>query len=421
MKGVDGADINSVVFDFESKRIATSADDFSVRIWNAETGVQLAKLKGHEDWVWNSAFSPDGNHVASASLDMTARIWDAASGKELLVLKGHRAALRDVIYDPKGRYIATASGDRTIRFWDPESGDELRRIEGHQGRITALAVSRDGTLIASSSYDGTVKLWRALNGSRVASFSGAGKLSDVAFSPRETRLAAVSEEGKGYVWDINGGRVATLSDGTKLFAAQFADEGRLLTTAGNDGKIRLWSISTGQILREFKGHEAGIRGLDISADGTVLASGSRDNTARIWDVESGRQIKIMGHVSPALDLPQAIDQPPYFVASRAPVPVDLAEDRRVVQDYAIKGFGIAFALLFGALVLKGILSLIRQRTLSRWVIVGSLGVVTGYVALLMLSAFPVEATYLWLLVAFVPMTVLAILRYVMTLSTGGRL
>ena len=39
--------------------------------------------------MWSAAFSGDGKRVVTASEDKTARIWDAESGKEIAVLKGH--------------------------------------------------------------------------------------------------------------------------------------------------------------------------------------------------------------------------------------------------------------------------------------------------------------------------------------------
>lgn len=420
--GIEGADINAVSFDTDGNRIATSSDDHSVRVWDAQTGIQLTSFDGHEDWVWAANFSPDGTRVVSASRDLTARVWSANSGSEVLQLKGHRSTVRDAVYDPKGRYIATASHDATIKIWDPETGVELRSLEGHGDRVTALAVSRDGSLIASASWDGTVRLWRALNGSTVAVFKGSGDLNDVAISPRGLKIAAVSEGGTGFVWNASSGeRIARLSGHGKLFAVRFVEQGNQVATVGLDGLVRLWSVSGGSVVREFEGHQGGARGLDVSGDGSSLVSGSRDNTARVWDLASGQQVQIMGHITPALDLPRAIDQPPYFVASRAPVPVDLAADQDKAMSYAVKGLGIAGALLLLGIVLRLVFRLVRQTGLSRWMVVGSLGAVAIYVAALMLSAFPAEATFLWLTIAFVPMTVLAFGRWIITTASGGRI
>src|SRR5262245_19864892 len=46
-------------------------------------------LKGHSASVVEAVFSGDGNPVVTASHDYTARIWDAQSGTEVAVLKGH--------------------------------------------------------------------------------------------------------------------------------------------------------------------------------------------------------------------------------------------------------------------------------------------------------------------------------------------
>lgn len=421
MEGIEGADINAVSFDATGRRIATSSDDNTVRVWDAATGVQLATFAGHEENVWAANFSPDGTRVVSASRDLTARVWDAVDGSEIMALKGHRSTVRDAVYDPKGRYIATASSDKTIKIWNPESGEQLRVLTGHGERVSALAVSRDGTLLASASYDGTVRLWRPLGGALVKVFQGSGDLNDVAISARGLKVAAVSEGGAGFVWNTtSGARLTRFSGHGKLFGVRFVAEGRKVATVGIDGAVRIWSAANGEVLQEFIGHEDGARGIDVSGDGTTLVSGSRDNTARVWDVASGSEIQIMGHITPALALPRAIDYPPYFVASRAPVPVDLMANQDKALEYLIKGLGIAGVLLLAGLVLRLVFRLLRRTSLARWAVVGPLGVVAIYLAVLMLSALPAEAAFLWLTFAFVPMTVLVIARWLVTTVLGGR-
>lgn len=45
-------------------------------LWDVATGEPVAKLTGHDDYVYSLAFSPDGARLASGSGDFTARIWD---------------------------------------------------------------------------------------------------------------------------------------------------------------------------------------------------------------------------------------------------------------------------------------------------------------------------------------------------------
>ena len=69
----------------------TANSDGTARIWDAETGVELRVLEGHNDdllhVLYFANFSPDGKRIVTANSDGTARIWDAETGVELRVLE----------------------------------------------------------------------------------------------------------------------------------------------------------------------------------------------------------------------------------------------------------------------------------------------------------------------------------------------
>ncbi len=422
VKGIEGADINSVAFDAGGKHIVTASDDNTIKVWDAATGVERTEFVGHDEnctdeekkcWIWGAAFSPDGSRAVSASRDRTAIVWDTASGATITTLIGHGATVYDVAWSPDGAAIATASGDHLVNLWNPETGDLIRSLSIHIDNINAVDFHPDGDILAAASSDGTVSLWNWRSGARLISLSIGGPGNDVKFSKDGLMYAAAANNGAVRIWrTIDNNLVASLNHGAdRAFAVTFVGDDATLVTSGVDPVIRMWDIATQSLLRELEGHKDGVRGLASTDDGEWIVSGSRDNTARIWRAATGENRITMGHIDSAIDLPMAIDTPPAFVSSQAPVPVDFNKDPVTGLMLLAKGFVMAFALLVIALVLKGFFWVVGLRPVSRIAVVGTLFAVAAYAGLLMASALPAEALALWLTIAFVPATVFALLRW----------
>ena len=124
-----------------------------------EAGEELAVLIGHKSEVNYLAFSPDGNRIVSGSEDNTARVWSAETGRELACLTGHESGVNSVAFSPDGNRIVSGSEDNTVRVWSAETGRELARLTGHESGVNSVAFSLDGSRIASRSKDRMVRIW----------------------------------------------------------------------------------------------------------------------------------------------------------------------------------------------------------------------------------------------------------------------
>ncbi len=139
-------------------RVAASAAwDRTVRLWDLETGGQVAELTGHAGNVNAVAFTPDGGRVVSAGEDGTVRVWERADGREVKVFGGG-LPVNALALTPDGRRVVAGGIDGRVRVWDLEAGAEVSPgLEGSDPvPVLGVAVSPDGAAVASAGVNGAV-------------------------------------------------------------------------------------------------------------------------------------------------------------------------------------------------------------------------------------------------------------------------
>jgi WD40 repeat protein len=83
--------------------------------WDALTGRKLFALGN----LSSMALSPDGRRIASSSDDRTVKIWEAASGQNiLLTLHGHKATVTSLAFSLDGRRLASVDAQGILRIWE---------------------------------------------------------------------------------------------------------------------------------------------------------------------------------------------------------------------------------------------------------------------------------------------------------------
>jgi dipeptidyl aminopeptidase/acylaminoacyl peptidase len=113
-----GAQVLSVVFSPDGRRVVTVSSDQTARAWYTFSGQPLGEAWRHPASVLAAQFSPDGARVVTVADDRTARLWDLTTGQPLGEPLGHADGIASAQFSPEGQRVVTASSDGTARVWD---------------------------------------------------------------------------------------------------------------------------------------------------------------------------------------------------------------------------------------------------------------------------------------------------------------
>ena len=304
------AELSSVAFSPDGKQLATASFDRTVRLWDVANGKSIRTLAGHQDLVLGVAFRGDGKQVASASSDKTARLWDPATGKELFTLK-HPNIVDAVAFNPAGTQLATVGHDGLLRIWDTAKGTQIREIKAHVTpnllAIYCVTWDKDGKQIATGGLDQSIKLWDAATGKPVREFKAFKPkefeqghregVFGVAISPDGKQLASAGSDRTVKLWTVADGKVIrdlidprltpanqpkdvlvpVMSHSGWIHAVRYTPDGQHLVSGGaaplKKGSLALWTSKDGKLLKAVELPTGAIHGLDVSANGRLVALG----------------------------------------------------------------------------------------------------------------------------------------------------
>jgi|GEM_PF-2633151 len=233
------------VFDWafspDELRLATVSEDHSVLILNIAQKSVLRLM--HDDSVIAVAFSFDGGYLATGSDDATVRVWHAQSGMEVSRLSLDNSP-SIVAFSPDGKYLVTATEDSNVaQVWDWAQRLEVSRIT-HSASLTFVDFSPDGKLLATSGDDNTVRLWDWLKSSQISIIRQNATIIQTVFSYKSRYLAAVAKDNVVRIWRVDNlsQEMAELIHTGNVNDVDFSSDEKLITTAGSDAVARVWSL-----------------------------------------------------------------------------------------------------------------------------------------------------------------------------------
>ncbi len=125
------ASIRSVEFSADSGLLISTSADTTAKLWSVPDGRAIETLRGHDVEVLCASFRPVKEdqskrdaRIATGDRNGQIRIWDGQSYELLADLSGHQNYVHDLTWAPDGQSLYSSSGDGTVRVWSTATRSE---------------------------------------------------------------------------------------------------------------------------------------------------------------------------------------------------------------------------------------------------------------------------------------------------------
>lgn len=139
--GHSGSVLDVATSPFNDGIFGSACEDGVARIWTIPAEGLTENLNdpaqnliGHRRKVGRIVFNPTANNiVATTSNDYTVKVWDIETGQEKLSVPGHVDIIQSTNWNYNGSELVTTSKDKKVRVFDPRSGEIQTEFAGHPG------------------------------------------------------------------------------------------------------------------------------------------------------------------------------------------------------------------------------------------------------------------------------------------------
>ncbi|CAL8342921.1 WD repeat and SOCS box-containing protein 1 [Gadus morhua] len=237
--------------------LATGLNNGRIKIWDVYTGKLLLNLMDHTDIVRDLTFAPDGSlMLVSASRDKTLRVWDLKDdGNMVKVLRGHQSWVYCSAFSPDSSTLCSVGAGKAVFLWNMDDYSLVRKLEGHHNDVVSCEFSPDGALLVTASYDTRVIVWDPYKGTILLEqghlfpppspiFAGGANdrwVRSVSFCHDGRHIASIADDRLLRFWSIEEKAPQAIAGLASGLSCAFSTDGTVLAAGTRDGSVLFWA------------------------------------------------------------------------------------------------------------------------------------------------------------------------------------
>lgn len=287
--------INRVAFSADGTRLAACAASGQVSIWQLPSLKPVGDLQGHEQSALTLAWHPTRPELATGGQDGVVRLWDAETGEDIALLPvgAPHAWVEHLAWSPDGRFLAASAG-KLLRVLSVPAGalpEAACEVPAHKTTISALTWMPRGEGVIASCYGGAW-LWKIGQEKPVRSFPYDGALLTIAVNPSGEYLASGNLDGSVHLFRTDNDQNWHMSGyPMKVTSVRFDHNGLNLYTASGPSLVS-WNMKKfeGTGGRLFKGHIGWIQEIACHPTRSIVATVAEDGLLCLWEPQTAKPL-----------------------------------------------------------------------------------------------------------------------------------
>jgi WD40 repeat protein len=256
--------ISSVRFSADGKSVITEAFDSTIRVWDAATGAEVARIPiDIKLRVMHAEFSPDQSRIITYPIKGKPVIWNAATGKQVTALRKTAKHINSVAFSFDNTKVVLVDDENTAAIYNAVTGKRMRKLSEPKFTANFTRFSPDGRLVYTVTYDQEDHLyyyttWSAKKGKHKAAFT------------------------------FNFSKSSNFPD-----SLPFSKDGKRFIVYYNTVTPLIRDARTGREKGKLEGYNFGVKSAIYACDDKYIITTTDDNACEVWSNDAKGNIKML--------------------------------------------------------------------------------------------------------------------------------